>query len=88
MSTRRLVAACLRGTDSELMPWSAKPQKLLRTRYAAVGAASRAALREAVSVLERAVARERFVRKEPLRRVHECLFGVLALDGEPVDPRL
>jgi protein phosphatase len=31
---------------------------------------------------------ERFVRKEPLRRVHECTFGVLALESEPVDPRL
>lgn len=31
---------------------------------------------------------ERFVRKEPLRRVHEAVFGVLALESEPVDPRL
>jgi len=31
---------------------------------------------------------ERFVRAEPLRRVHECVFGVLALESEPVDPRL
>ena len=31
---------------------------------------------------------ERFVRYEPLRRVHECVFGVLALESEPVDPRL
>ncbi len=31
---------------------------------------------------------ERFVRHEPLRRVHECVFGVLALETEPVDPRL
>jgi protein phosphatase len=31
---------------------------------------------------------ERFVRREPLRRVHECAFGVLALESEPVDPRL
>jgi polynucleotide kinase-phosphatase len=43
--------------DCELMPWSAKAQELLRTQYAAVGAASRAALRESVSILERAVAR-------------------------------
>ena len=26
--------------------------------------------------------------REPLRRVHECVFGVLALESEPVDPRL
>ena len=31
---------------------------------------------------------ERFVRQEPLRRVHECAFAVLALESEPVDPRL
>jgi protein phosphatase len=31
---------------------------------------------------------DRFVRHEPLRRVHECVFGVLALESEPVDPRL
>jgi hypothetical protein len=30
----------------------------------------------------------RFVKNEPLRRVHECAFGVLALESEPVDPRL
>jgi hypothetical protein len=23
-----------------------------------------------------------------LRRVHECVFGILALESEPVDPRL
>ncbi len=31
---------------------------------------------------------ERFVAKAPLRQVHECVFGVLALESEPVDPRL
>lgn len=31
---------------------------------------------------------ERLVRREPLRRVHECVFGILALESEPVDPRL
>ena len=31
---------------------------------------------------------ERFVKAEPLRRVHECALGVLALESEPVDPRL
>ena len=31
---------------------------------------------------------DRFVAREPLRRVHECVFGVLALESEPVDPRL
>ena len=31
---------------------------------------------------------ERFVGNKPLRKVHECVFGVLALESEPVDPRL
>ena len=30
----------------------------------------------------------RFVAGEPLRRVHECVFAVLALESEPIDPRL
>lgn len=30
----------------------------------------------------------RFVGGEPLRRVHQAVFGVLALESEPVDPRL
>lgn len=31
---------------------------------------------------------ERFVKEEPLRRIHESIFGVLALESEDVDPRL
>ncbi|WP_375418192.1 polynucleotide kinase-phosphatase [uncultured Hymenobacter sp.] len=31
---------------------------------------------------------ERFVAGQPLRRVHQCVFGVLALESEAVDPRL
>jgi protein phosphatase len=31
---------------------------------------------------------ERFIRRAPLRRTHECVFGVLALESEAVDPRL
>ena len=30
----------------------------------------------------------RFVEREPLYRVHQCVFGVLAMESEPVDPRL
>jgi protein phosphatase len=30
----------------------------------------------------------RFVKKEPLSRIHQCAFGVLALESEPVDQRL
>jgi protein phosphatase len=43
--------ACL---DCELMPWSAKAQELLRTHYAAVGAAGRASLPCAVHSLQKA----------------------------------
>lgn len=43
------------------------------------------ALREFALGIE---ALERFVRQEPLYRVHECVFGILALESEPVDPRL
>lgn len=43
------------------------------------------ALRELALGLE---ALHRFVEREPLRRVHECVFAVLALESEPVDPRL
>jgi protein phosphatase len=38
--------------DCELMPWSAKAQELLRQQYAAVGAASRVSLAQAVTALE------------------------------------
>ena len=31
---------------------------------------------------------ERFVKKEPLRRIHESAFAVLAMESEPTDPRL
>lgn len=31
---------------------------------------------------------ERFTRREPLSREHECVFDVLTLESKPVDPRL
>src|SRR5438034_978312 len=40
--------------DCELMPWSVKAQELLRQQYATAGAASGAALTEAVTVLQQA----------------------------------
>ena len=57
--------------------------KRLRNRH--LGRKRSLAIREFALGVE---ALERFVRKEPLRRVHECVFGVLALESEPVDPRL
>src|SRR5205807_10309581 len=61
------------------------PENLLRLKSRGLGAKRSLALREFALGLE---ALERFVHKEPLRRVHECVFGVLALESEPVDPRL
>jgi protein phosphatase len=58
---------------------------LARLRNRGLGAKRSLALREFALGIE---ALERFVRREPLRRVHECVFGVLALESEPVDPRL
>jgi energy-coupling factor transporter ATP-binding protein EcfA2 len=63
----------------------APPENLDRLRSRGLGAKRSLALREFALGIE---ALERFVRQEPLRRVHECVFGVLALDSEPVDPRL
>lgn len=58
---------------------------LERLRTRGLTAKRSLALREFALGLE---ALERFARGEPLRRVHECVFGVLALESEPVDPRL
>lgn len=33
-------------------------------------------------------AMQRFVDNQPFSKVHECVFGILALESEPVDPRL
>ena len=30
----------------------------------------------------------RFISGAPLRKTHECVFAVLALESEPIDPRL
>ncbi|MCB9924932.1 MAG: polynucleotide kinase-phosphatase [Planctomycetaceae bacterium] len=60
-------------------------ENLPRLRTRSLGRKRSLALREFALGLE---ALERFVRREPLRRVHECVFGVLALESEPVDPRL
>jgi protein phosphatase len=61
------------------------PENLERLRSRSTSAKRSLALRELALGIE---ALERFVRNEPLRRVHECVFGVLALESEPVDPRL
>jgi len=61
------------------------PENLDRLRSRGLSAKRSLASREFALGIE---GLERFVRQEPLRRVHECVFGVLALESEPVDPRL
>ncbi|HEX8251466.1 MAG TPA: polynucleotide kinase-phosphatase [Pyrinomonadaceae bacterium] len=61
------------------------PENLERLRQRGLSAKRSLALREFALGVE---GLERFVRREPLRKTHECVFGVLALESEPVDPRL
>lgn len=60
-------------------------ENLARLRSRGLSAKRSLALREFALGIE---GLERFVGREPLRRVHECVFGILALESEPVDPRL
>jgi protein phosphatase len=66
-------------------PEYAASEHLERLRSRGLGFKRSLALREFALGIE---SLERFVRREPLRRVHECCFAVLALESEPVDPRL
>jgi protein phosphatase len=66
-------------------PEYAEPQNLERLRKRGVRTKQSLASREFALGLE---SLHRFVEGEPLYRVHECVFGVLALESEPVDPRL
>jgi protein phosphatase len=58
---------------------------LVRLRNRGLGLKRALAIREFALGLE---ALNRFVARAPLRQVHECVFAVLALESEPVDPRL
>lgn len=62
-----------------------EPEHLARLRERGLGRKRSLALREYALGLE---ALERFRDGEPLWRVHEAVFAVLALESEPVDPRL
>jgi len=61
------------------------PEHLPRLRKRGLAAKRSLALREFALSIE---ALERFTRREPLRRTHECTFAILALESEPIDPRL
>ncbi|MCY3560133.1 MAG: polynucleotide kinase-phosphatase [bacterium] len=62
-----------------------EPANLAGLRQRSLGRKSSLARREYALGIE---ALDRFVASEHLSRVHECVFGVLALESEPVDPRL
>ena len=61
------------------------PNNLDRLRARGLSHKRSLAIREFALGVE---ALERFVNREPLSKVHECVFGVLALESESVDPRL
>jgi protein phosphatase len=88
--TRGLVQPAIKCRGPEYLriiygPDYTMPDNLSRLRQRGVGRKRSLALREFALGLE---ALSRFVERQPLRRVHECVFGVLALESEPVDPRL
>lgn len=62
-----------------------RPKNLVRLKKRGLGHKRSMALREFALGLE---ALHRFVEHSPLTRVHQCVFGVLAMESEPVDPRL
>jgi protein phosphatase len=61
------------------------PEHLSRLRERGLNGKRNLALREFALGHEGLL---RFVSGEPLRKVHECVFAVLALESEPIDPRL
>lgn len=66
-------------------PEYADPNQINRLRTRSLGRKRSLAIREFALGIE---ALERFVANQPLYQVHECVFGVLAMESEPVDPRL
>lgn len=88
--TKGLVQPALKVRGPEYLrliygPEYALPGQLERLRQRSLGGKRRLALQEFALGLE---GLRRFVAGEPLRRVHECAFAVLALESEPLDPRL
>lgn len=87
---RRLVQPGLKVRGREYLriiygPDYTEPANLDRLRQRHLGHKRSLAARECALGLE---ALDRTVHGEPLWRVHECVFAVLALESEPVDPRL
>ena len=73
----------IRWDGTELIGMPDRELARLRGRY--LNHKRSLAIREYVLGLE---ALDRLAEGEPLWRVHEAVFGVLALESEPVDPRL
>ncbi len=87
---KRLVQPALKVRGGEYLriiygPEYDAPENLVRLRQRGLTGKRNLALREFALGHE---ALKRFVAREPLRRVHECVFAVLALESEPIDPRL
>ena len=88
--TRGLVQPAVKCRGREYLriiygPEYTLPRNLERLRSRGLSHKRSLALREFALGVE---ALERFVHREPLSRVHECVFGILALESEAVDPRL
>ncbi|MNC55363.1 hypothetical protein D3C75_1048900 [compost metagenome] len=62
-----------------------QPDNLSRLKLRKTGKKERHALMECALSVESV---ERFIRKEPLERMHECVLAALSLESDPVDPRL
>lgn len=89
-SRRGLIQPAIKCRGKEYLriiygPEYTAPEHLERLRSRSVGTKRSLAIREFALGIE---GLQRFVEREPLRRVHECVFAVLALESEPVDPRL
>ncbi|HEY3868070.1 MAG TPA: polynucleotide kinase-phosphatase [Actinocrinis sp.] len=87
---RRIVQPGVKCRGTEYLriiygPEYLEPRNLVQLRRRSLGRKQSLALREYALGLE---SLERFVAGEPLHRVHEAVFAVLALESEPVDPRL
>ncbi len=88
--TRGILQPAIKSRGPEYLriiygPEYSRPESLERLRTRSLATKRSMALREfALGV----GGLERFIQREPLRRVHECVFGVLAMESEPVDPRL
>ncbi len=61
------------------------PENLKRLKQRGLGHKRSMAEREFALGLE---ALDRFTARRPLREIHECVLAVLAMESEPVDPRL